>query len=261
MTDNRNNGQPARRTARFCSVSFLSGIIALAMPGANSSAAPLSLPDAPYNYTVLDQELQAALQEFGSNLGIKVNVSSEVRGRIQGRLPNLHPRAFLDRLAAMFNLEWYYDGQVLYVSSVREAQSRLLVLAPIGFDQFKTTLDALKVADERFAVTPAPGNGLVLISGPPRFIALTEQTLAGLIAEDKARPRPAPQQPSPARETVLNVFRGAHVSVWRNGRLEQMVGPDPRLAEQPESQAARPSRGGDDNPAADLRPASMRPPL
>lgn len=194
-----------------------------------AGAAPLMLPDTSYNYTVVDQDLPAALQEFGTNLGIKVNISPEVRGRIQGRLPELRPRAFLDRLAAMFNFEWYYDGQVLYISAVKESQSRLLVLAPIGFDQFKTVLDALKVADDRFAVVPAPGNGLVLVSGPPRFIALTEQTLAGLIAEEQAKPKPGVPAPPAQKETVLNVFRGTQVSIWRNGRLEQVIGPDPRI--------------------------------
>jgi type III secretion protein C len=177
-------------------------------------------------------------------------------------LPELRPRAFLDRLAAMFNFEWYYDGQVLYVSSVKEAQTRLLVLAPIGFEQFKTVLGVLKVADDRFAVVPAPGNGLVLVSGPPRFVALTEQTLAGLIAEEQAKPRSSAQS-LPPEETVLNVFRGTQVSVWRNGRLEQVVGPDPRIPERPESQVTHQPHG-DDGTGRALRspvPASSHPAL
>ncbi|TIV43839.1 MAG: nodulation protein NolW, partial [Mesorhizobium sp.] len=60
-------------------------------------AVPLSLPATPYRYTVLDQELAAALQEFGNNLNIRVNISPAVKGRIRGRMPDLPPRAFLDR--------------------------------------------------------------------------------------------------------------------------------------------------------------------
>ncbi|WBL81366.1 nodulation protein NolW [Bradyrhizobium xenonodulans] len=229
-----------RRRAVYAVVAVLGSTMLIFGP--NAGAAPLVLPDTTYNYTVVDQDLPAALQEFGTNLGIKVNVSPEVRGRVQGRLPELKPRAFLERLASMFNFEWYYDGQVLHISAVKEAQTRLLVLAPIGFEQFKAALDVLKVADDRFAVVPAPGDGLVLVSGPPRFAALAEQTLAGLIAEQQARPKISPSSPPP-RETVLNVFRGTQVSIWRNGRLEQVIGPDPRS---PESQTARQSRSDDD---------------
>ena len=35
-----------------------------------AAAAPLRLPDHPYRYTVIDQDLAAALQEFGANLAI-----------------------------------------------------------------------------------------------------------------------------------------------------------------------------------------------
>ncbi len=58
--------------------------------------APLSLPSAANSYTVLDQDLSAALLEFGNNLNIRVNVCTEVKGRIRGRMPDLPPREFLD---------------------------------------------------------------------------------------------------------------------------------------------------------------------
>jgi len=181
--------------------------------------APLSLPSTPYSYTVLDQDLSAALQEFGSNLNVKVNVSTEVKGRIRGRMPDLPPREFLDRLTKLYNLQWYYDGLVLYVTAAKEAQSRLLVLAPISFDAFKSALNALNISDDRFVVKPAPGNGLVLASGPPRFIALAEQTLNGLVAEAQARPRTVNVE-KPPRESVLMLFRGSSTMVIRDGRPE-----------------------------------------
>lgn len=184
-----------------------------------AEGAPLSLPSTPYSYTVLDQELSAALQEFGSNLNIKVNVSPEVRGRIRGRLPDLPPREFLDHLTKLYNLQWYFDGLVLYVTAAKEAQSRLLVLAPISFDAFKAGLDALSISDDRFVVKPAPGNGLVLVSGPPRFVALAEQILSGLVAEAQARPRTINVE-KPPRETVLTLFRGSSSMIIRDGRPE-----------------------------------------
>jgi type III secretion protein C len=100
----------------------------------------------------------------------------------------------------------------------------------------------------------------VLVSGPPRFVALTEQTLAGLIAEEQAKPKSSVQAPPP-KEAVLNVFRGTQVSIWRNGRLEQVIGPDPRIPERPENQVTQQPRG-DDEAGRALRspvPASLYP--
>ncbi|WFU80659.1 nodulation protein NolW [Bradyrhizobium sp. CIAT3101] len=182
-------------------------------------AAPLSLPSAPYSYTVLDQDLAAALQEFGNNLNIRVNVSPEVKGRIRGRMPDLAPREFLDRLTNLYNLQWYYDGLVLYVSHASEAQSRLLVLNPITLNSLKSALDALNISDERYVVRAAPGDGLVFASGPPRFIALVDETLKGLVTEAQARPNSTMVEKR-AHESVLMLFRGASSTVIRDGRPE-----------------------------------------
>ncbi|NKL24827.1 type III secretion protein [Rhizobium leguminosarum bv. viciae] len=174
------------------------------------------MPSTPYRYEVLDQELAAALQEFGNNLKIKISISGEVKGRIRGRMPDLPPRAFLDRITDLYNLQWYFDGVELYVSSASEAQTRLLVLTPIRFDALKAALDALSISDERYVVRPAPGNALVMVSGPPRFVALVEQTFNGLVAQ--ARPQAAVEKPP--QESVLLLFRGSSTTVIRDGRQE-----------------------------------------
>ncbi|MBB4189002.1 type III secretion protein C [Sinorhizobium terangae] len=176
--------------------------------------APLPLPSTPYRYTVLDQELSDALQEFGDNLNIRVNVSAEVKGRIRGRMPDLPAGEFLDRLTALYDLQWYYDGLVLYVSAAKEAQTRMLALPTRRFDAFEATLDALNISDERYLVKPA--NGIVMVSGPPRFVALVEQTFDGVVAEAEAKPHATKMPP----ESVLQLFRGSSAMIVRNGRPE-----------------------------------------
>ncbi len=99
-------------------------------------------------------------------------------------MPDLPPRDFLDRLTNLYNLQWYYDGLVLYASAANEARSRLLVLKPISFDAFKAALDALNISDERYVERPPRGN-----RGPPLVVALVDQRLNGRMAERQARPR------------------------------------------------------------------------
>ncbi|WP_456794185.1 nodulation protein NolW [Bradyrhizobium sp. USDA 4506] len=202
----------------------LCAVVFICLNVGRTLGAPLTLPSTPYSYTVLDQDLAAALQEFGNNLNIRVNVSTEVKGRIRGRIPELPPRGFLDRLIHLYNLQWYYDGLVLYISDAHEAQSRLLVLNPISFDAFKTALDALSISDERYIVKAAPGDGLVFAYGPPRFITLVEQTLKGLLAETQARQSTAGVDRSP-HESVLMLFRGSSSTVIRDGRPDATASP------------------------------------
>ncbi|GJE06788.1 MULTISPECIES: hypothetical protein [Methylobacterium] len=205
----------------------LAALLALAVAAPlPAGAAVLKLSDKPYSYTVIDQDLSAALQEFGSNVGIKVNISPEVKGRIQGRMPEGTAQAFLDRLATSYNLEWYFDGSVLFVTSAKESRTQLLVLSPIGYEDLTGALDALQISDARFPLRPSPGKAVVMVSGPPRYVALVEQTLAGLVAEEQARPKTGPaarKAPQAQKETVLTVFRGGQTTVLRDGRPERLT--------------------------------------
>lgn len=218
--------------------------LAAALPTA-ADAAPLPLPEAPYAYTVIDQDLTVTLQEFGSNMNLKLNLSPEVRGRVQGPLPELGARGFLDRLLSVYNLEAYFDGSVLHVTSAKEAQSRLLVLGPVPFERFKATLDAFGITDDRYTVRRAPGADVALASGPPRFVALVEQTLAGLVAEEQARPKPVapapPPPPAPPPDRMLTVFRGGQAQILRNGRVDY-ESPPPAPPIQPAPQGTGPAQ-------------------
>jgi type II secretory pathway component GspD/PulD (secretin) len=206
------------RIARTLGAGGLTAALAAAIMPGPAPAAPLKLPEGTYKYTVIDQDIVAALQAFGSNLSLKVNISPDVNGRIQGKWPEVSPRVFLDWLGGQGNFDWYYDGQVLHFSAAKEAQTRFFVLPPITVGQFKTALDAFGVSDDRYGVQSAPGDALVKVAGPPRFVALAEQTLAGLIAEDKTRPRPGrPRVAAPIlpRDVQLIVYRGAQTNFLR----------------------------------------------
>ena len=164
-------------------------------PVAGTAAAPLSTPtdtaaaqarrilpwpDKPYPYVVLDQDVRDVLAAFGSNLDVPVKVSDKVSGRVRGRLPELTPQKLLDHLAASFGLQWYYDGQVLYVTTVEEAVSEMLPLGPIRFEELQASLASLKLDDPRFPPRPLASANVALVSGPPRYVALVKETMQAL---------------------------------------------------------------------------------
>lgn len=140
----------------------------------------LPWPDKPYPYVVLDQDVRDVLAAFGSNLDIPVKVSDKVSGRVRGRLPELTPQKLLDQLAASFGLQWYYDGQVLYVTTVEEAVSEMLPLGAIRFEELQASLASLQLDDPRFPPRPLASANVALVSGPPRYVALVKETMQAL---------------------------------------------------------------------------------
>ncbi|WP_225768951.1 secretin N-terminal domain-containing protein [Inquilinus sp. Marseille-Q2685] len=140
----------------------------------------LPWPDKPYPYVVLDQDVRDVLAAFGSNLDVPVKVSDTVSGRVRGRLPELTPQKLLDHPAASFGLQWYYDGQVLYVTTVEEAVSEMLPLGTIRFEELQASLASLRLDDPRFPPRPLASANVALVSGPPRYVALVKETMQAL---------------------------------------------------------------------------------
>lgn len=210
-------------------------LVALCLASSTMSvaAAPLQLPNTPYKYTVIDQDLVATLQEFGSNLAVRTNISPEVRGRVQGPFPELGARDFFERLLRLNNLESYYDGSVLHVTSAKEVQSRLLVLGPVPYTRFERVLADFEVTDTQHKIRRSAEADVALASGPPRFIALVEQTLTGLVAEEQARPKPGR---TPEVEKSVSIFRGSQTQVLRKGQVVYQFPEPPKPPTEPAGQ-------------------------
>ena len=182
------------------------------------AAAELHLSSQPYAYTVIDQDVRSALHEFGANLGLRITLSDAVQGRIRGRLPALAPRDFLDRLSAMFGLDWYYDGYVIAVTAQSESKTQLISAPGLGFRKLKTSLDALGISDDRFVARPLTADSaMLLVAGPPRYVELVGQTAETLSAEATgqkpvSRVLATQAEPSqagaPPRPTSLMFYRG-----------------------------------------------------
>jgi len=157
-------------------------------------------PTEPYRYTIVDQDLGNVLQEFGRNTGLRLEVSPEVRGRVRGPLPELAARAFIEHLARNYGLDWYFDGFRIYVTSNKEASSRLLQLGTVPLQRLESALRDLALYDARFSLKSIKQADMAMVSGPPQYIQTVERTLAAL--------KPRPDQPA-----SITVYRGEHVQV------------------------------------------------
>ena len=145
--------------------------------------APAGIPpwtDQAYPYVVVDQDLVAVLTEFGQHMGTPVQISDDVHGRVIGRIPPLPPRAFLDRLAAQYGFNWYYDGATLAIAANSELVQRTIPLGKASFDALNADLDRLGISDSRYVLRHAEGSDLVMVAGPPRYAELVQQTVDSL---------------------------------------------------------------------------------
>ena len=86
-------------------------------------------------------------------------------------------------MANIYGFIWYFDGHTLYVYSGNSAQQKIISLSNISVDQFKKTLKNVGIWDGRFFWKSQQEDGLVFISGPPRYVEMVSQT--ALLLDEK----------------------------------------------------------------------------
>ncbi len=181
----------------------LPAIVAVILPGSAVNAAEPAWPSAPYNYVVVDQDLRTVLTQFGANIGVRVALTEAVQGRVRGRLPVLPPRQFLEHLAQVYGFDWFFDGSALSVSAAAETETRFMPLQGVGVGALEAGLRSTNIYDPRFSLRAGPAANVALVSGPPAYVKLVQETATALAAH------PAASKPAAvAAAATLSVFRG-----------------------------------------------------
>ncbi|EDP58973.1 type III secretion system outer membrane ring subunit SctC [Vibrio sp. AND4] len=158
------------------SVSFTLSLL-VALP---SHSSELNWPDQPFRYYADNDSLKDLLNNFGANYRISVSVSDKVNERVSGRFTPEDPAEFLDYLAQVYNLMWFFDGAVLHVYKATETRSRLLQLELLTARELRSTLISTGIWDPRYGWRAAENKGLVYLAGPPRYVDLVVQTAEAL---------------------------------------------------------------------------------
>lgn len=123
-------------------------------------------------------DLRTALDTFAVAQGLSVVMSDRVMGVFSADFRDVPCEEFLERLAAAHNLTWYYDGSALFIYGAGEVTTLLLDLRYMKAGEVRALLAELGVEDERFPLRTASNDELIMVSGPPRYVALVAELIA-----------------------------------------------------------------------------------
>ncbi|MRI32185.1 EscC/YscC/HrcC family type III secretion system outer membrane ring protein [Endozoicomonas sp. OPT23] len=132
--------------------------------------------DRPYAYYGSGEELSETLQNFAASYYLPAVIAEDVLGEVNGKIGPLTPVDFLDHMANIYGFIWYFDGHTLYVYSGNAAQQKIISLEYMSTEEFKKTLKKVGIWDGRFFWKEQSKDGLVYVSGPPRYIEMVSQT-------------------------------------------------------------------------------------
>lgn len=191
-----------RRFSRLFSPIAMAGVaLALLAPLTRPALADAPpWPNSSYAFYAQDDSLRDILETFGRSFGIRTEITPAVRGRVDGRLFAETPDAFLDKLADAHGIEWYYNGGVLHISAASEGVREAIEMTTEDVGSLRDALNGVGVLEEKFGWGEFPERGVVMVSGPPSYVALVKRTLATLPAGRSG-------------DMVISVFRLKHASV------------------------------------------------
>jgi len=154
------------------------GVLLAAVSVLSAQETPASpVPWKTSEYTLLAREMpiREALTTFGTSQGISVVMSKSVAGVFSGDFKKIAPQKFLEDVAMLNNLTWYYDGAALYIYSSSEIETLLLDLKYMKAEEVRTILRQLEVEDRRFPLKTASDDELIIVAGPPRYVMLVAE--------------------------------------------------------------------------------------
>lgn len=153
-------------------------------PAASANDPTIRPPNRPtwrtpaYTLVARDMDLRTALDAFAVSQGLSIVMSDAVVGRFSGDFKDIPPDEFLEKIATVHNLTWYYDGAALYLYGAGEIQTLLLDLQYMKAGELRKLLADLGVEDARFPLRTASNDELIMVSGPPRYVAIVSETVA-----------------------------------------------------------------------------------
>ncbi len=153
-------------------------LLTVACAALNLGAAEIPWRVPEYSLTARSLKVRDLLETFAVAEGVPIVLSEAVRGELSGDFDRVPARAFLDRVATVNNLTWYYDGATIWVYGSGEILTTLLDLRYMKADEVLSLMRDLGVEDARFPLKSASGGELVMVSGPPRYVTLVVDMIA-----------------------------------------------------------------------------------
>lgn len=148
---------------------------ALAVAPLSGAAVPTDWASTPYAYEAQQTPIDRVLKAFAQTFGLKLRLDGTLSGNVDGKLRTDTPQAFLQRLALEHRFQWFLYNNTLYVSPIDQEDAARLEVSPDAVPDLKKALGDIGLLDSRFGWGELPDEGVVLVSGPARYVRLVRQ--------------------------------------------------------------------------------------
>lgn len=140
-------------------------------------------PKGNYHHFSKNQDLAELLNDFCSAQGFSVIVSPKIKETVNGRFNDIAPEQFWRDMVNAYGLIWFFDGSILYVYESNQIQTHVWSMTVDEMNTLCRVIDELGIASSHFSIRRLERAGILVISGPPRLIAVIGELSQKIVIE------------------------------------------------------------------------------
>jgi len=165
-----------------------SALLGLADPR-SAFAQPDDWTSARVNIEVEERDISELLNLFASERNLGIEIDPGVSGLVSGRFAAIEPLDFLNGLAETFDFFWFFDGRRLFVEPRQKYATELIQAQHLDAGSLRETVDSLGFESGPFTLRHLidQAEGLISVSGAPRFLTLARSIVEELDVREEAR--------------------------------------------------------------------------
>ncbi len=139
------------------------------------AAIPSEWKNTAYAYEAEYKPLRDVLEDFAQTFGTQLQIEGLLEGTVNGKIRANTPQSMLDRLGVEHRFQWYLYNNTLYISTLDQQESARVEVSSETIADLKKALTDIGLLDSRFGWGELPEDGVVLVSGPRRYIEQIKQ--------------------------------------------------------------------------------------
>lgn len=124
-----------------------------------------------------DKDINKVLQRFAQNFGVDLELSTEFSCQVNEQSSAKNAIDYLNRIGLSCGFSWFVFNNVLYVSPVKDNRTARIKISPDAIAEAKPAVKGLGLLEEKFGWGEIPTTGIVLVSGPQKYIDLVRQAI------------------------------------------------------------------------------------
>ncbi|MCR5220626.1 MAG: type III secretion system outer membrane ring subunit SctC [bacterium] len=137
---------------------------------------------APFTYYAEQEDLAVVLANFANSQGLGAVISPDLVGKVSGRFSSVPEKTFLNGMKAAFNVAWYQMGKTIHFYNEANTTRAFITPRVLGARQLIEALRRAEVFSPQLPPHLAPNGAMIVLNGPPDYIAQIQNAAAALEA-------------------------------------------------------------------------------